>query len=309
MVPRKVGSAWEVLAPAKLNLYLEVLGRRSDGFHELETLMTPISVYDRLFWNPTGSQSGASASLAYHWSTRAKLASAAPPDDSNLVLKAARRLAETAGVRPYGAFTLQKQIPAQAGLGGGSSDAAAALLLANAAWGLNFSLDKLAQISCEIGSDVPFFLVGGPAVCRGRGEIIEALPDLPPLHVVVAAPAAGLSTAEVFRETAASPSPYGVQAPSTVRLSRLIDALRVSRLSELGRLSFNRLEAVAARMSPAIQRLREEFLRLPWHSCGMSGSGSAYFGVARTAQSARRAARYLSSRGLGTVFAATTCRP
>src|SRR5688500_12912001 len=147
MYPRKMGTAWEIFAPAKLNLYLDVLGRRNDGFHELETLMAPIRLYDHLRWEPRDSAGSSAFSLGYHSTTSTQFQAVAPADTSNLVWRAIDLLAKSAGVNPTGQVTLTKRIPAQAGLGGGSSDAAAALLLANAAWGLGYSQNQLSGLA------------------------------------------------------------------------------------------------------------------------------------------------------------------
>src|SRR5262245_18805403 len=127
MLVRQLGPAWEALAPAKLNLYLDVLGRRPDGFHEVETLMAPIRLYDRLRWEPGEIGKRSPFAFAYAPSTPADFQAAAPPDRENLVVRAAEALGRTAGVEPWGRMTLAKRIPLQAGLGGGSSDAAATL--------------------------------------------------------------------------------------------------------------------------------------------------------------------------------------
>ena len=154
MFPDK--AVWEIFAPAKLNLYLEVLGPRADGFHALETLMLPVRVYDRLSWRGSGAAGAdeyvADADEGLSLRVRNLLpgsshASHNPPllgdDNDNLVLRAARLLAKTAGISPSGRFDLVKRIPIQAGMGGGSSDAAAALKLANAAWGIGYSQEQL----------------------------------------------------------------------------------------------------------------------------------------------------------------------
>jgi len=166
MFPYKVGSAWEIFAPAKLNLYLEVLGPRADGFHALETLMVPVRVYDQLLWHDCdGPATGDQLTLR----VRSVLSNRGQADlhlsdvSNNLVLRAARLLAETAGIAPRGRFDLIKRIPIQAGMGGGSSDAAAALLLANQAWGIGYSREQLQPLAAQLGSDVPFFLNHGAA--------------------------------------------------------------------------------------------------------------------------------------------------
>jgi len=307
MYPRRMGAAWEALAPAKLNLYLEVLGKRDDGFHELETLMAPIRLYDRLQWRP-GDQGESGFSLRFDPSTSAGLQSAVPVDRRNLVWQAAELLARDAGVAATGQFILTKRIPTQAGLGGGSSDAAAARVLANAAWGLDYSRDELSRLAAQLGSDIPFFLPGQSAVCRGRGERVEPVARLPRLDVVIAVPPEGVSTASAFRALAAAPGGWGREAESRNRLSRLLETLRSGSLAAAGRWMTNRLQSVAAELCPWIRRLGTAFASTSCHGHMLTGSGSAYFAVMRSARHARRVAAELSSRNLGTVFASATCR-
>ena len=307
MYARKIGEIWEALAPAKLNLYLDVLGRRDDGFHELETVMTPIRLYDRLEWRPSASNAVAPCTLSYDPSTAAGAAALAPPDERNLVWRAIELLARTAGRQPHGAFTLTKRIPIQAGLGGGSSDAAAALVVANAAWGVGYSNAELAELAAQLGSDVPFFLAGQSAVCRGRGERIEPLADLPRLDVVVVAPRVGVSTAAAFQTlNAAHWNPSG-DAPAS-RLPQLLADWRRGALDRAGQRMTNSLQDVAWQLCPAIKRVGMAFAALGCYAHQLTGSGSAYFGVMRSARHARRAASILSSADLGTVFATATCR-
>ncbi|MEQ8836838.1 MAG: hypothetical protein RID07_08545, partial [Lacipirellulaceae bacterium] len=175
---------WTALAPAKLNLSLEVLGKRDDGFHELETLMVPVRLFDTLSWTTTASKESSPFSFRLTNPTSGDT----PADQTNLVVRAVELLAKEAGTAPQGVFTLTKRIPTQAGMGGGSSDAAAALMLANRAWGLNYPNQRLARLAAKLGSDVPFFLAGGPAVCQGRGERTQAVRGLQKLHFVVVKP-------------------------------------------------------------------------------------------------------------------------
>lgn len=308
MVVRQVGDAWEVFAPAKLNLYLDILGRRDDGFHELETLMAPIRVYDRLQWRESRDGDARTFSLSYDPGTSPQSRAAAPIDERNLVWRAADLLARDAGREPTGQFTLLKRIPAQAGLGGGSSDAAATLLLASAAWGLHYPHNRLMELAAQLGSDVPFFLAGQSAVCRGRGERVEPVGPLPRLDVVVVKPPAGVSTAEAYDALQAPPATDQRRDQSTRRVRDLIGQLRSGSLTAAGRGMTNSLEAVAAALCPWIDRVRRALDGLGGYARLMTGSGSACFGVMRSARHARRAAALLSSRGLGTVFAASTCR-
>jgi 4-diphosphocytidyl-2-C-methyl-D-erythritol kinase len=308
MYARRKGDAWEALAPAKLNLHLDVLGKRADGFHELETLLAPIRLYDHLGWTPRDANGETSFSLAYHPTTPASLSALAPADERNLVWRAVHRLAEIAGCEPHGAMTLTKRIPIQAGLGGGSSDAAAALVLANQAWGLDYPLDRLSDLAAELGSDVPFFLAGQSAVCRGRGERVEPVGDMPRLNVVVCVPRQGVSTADCFRVLNAPAWEPGAAEPSRGRIAELLAGLRRGALAAALQRISNSLQSPALSLCPPIERVGAAFAALGCYAHQLTGSGSAYFGVLRSARHARRAASILSAANLGSVFATATCR-
>jgi 4-diphosphocytidyl-2-C-methyl-D-erythritol kinase len=183
-------------------------------------------------------------------------------------------------------------------LGGGSSDAAAALRVANHAWELDWPIERLAEVATEIGSDVPFFLNGGAAICRGRGERVERFHGLRRLHFVVAKPASGFSTSDVYRAYESSANPDSL---------RSIAGWRNSGRLEIGRWMFNRLQAAAASLSPWVDRLWAAFDKLDFLGHQLSGSGSAYFGVCRHAQHARRLATILRRQQLGLVYATRSC--
>ena len=308
MYVRKVGAAWEVFAPAKLNLYLEVLGRREDGFHEVETLMAPIRLYDRLQWRSSEANNEVGFTLVYDPSTSPDLRAAAPIDEKNLVSRAIELLARSAGIEPTGHITLTKRIPVQSGLGGGSSDAAAALVLANAAWRLNYSRARLTAIAAELGSDAPFFLAGQSAICRGRGERIESIKSLPKLDVVLVAPPAGLSTATMFNALDAQKPAWTDKFESRRKIDSLVSRLKSGSLSAAAQWMTNRFQAVAAPLCPRIEKLGTAFASCGCHAHLLTGSGSAYFGVMRSARHARRAVGTLRAANLGTVFASATCR-
>ncbi len=306
MVPRKVGTAWEVAAPAKLNLYLEVLGKRSDGFHELETLLVPVRIYDQLTWSPTSSTE-CSFSIEYsHLSGGSGPQVSLDPHD-NLVVRAAMLLAAKTGLEPCGHFHLVKRIPQEAGLGGGSSDAAATLLLANVAWQAGLSRTELAGMAAELGSDVPYFLNQGPAICRGRGEKVEPLGGLPHLHFVVVKPNFGLSTPRVFAELGEQGTPFSERAAkSESRLSELLAALNRGAIGRACQSMTNRLEIAAVRLAPEISRIKATLARAGCLGQLMTGSGSTLVGIARSANQARRIARQLSAQNLGTVLATSS---
>jgi 4-diphosphocytidyl-2-C-methyl-D-erythritol kinase len=305
---RSTDAGLEVLAPAKLNLFLEVLGKRSDGFHEIETLMVPIALYDTLVF---ADDSAGRIQLTCQQSDmtmgrdgpeddpqrsgKAPLAEQLPEGADNLVVRAVELVRRRLGITRGARMRLIKRIPLAAGLAGGSSDAAAALLAANRVWRLNLGREELTGLAGELGSDIPFFLHRGPAICRGRGEIIEAIEGLGALHFVVARPPAGLSTADVYRACRASAAPR--------RASALVESLRRGSLLGAAGCLHNALQAAAESLSPWIARLSREFGRLDFLGHRMSGSGTSYFGLCRHARHARRLAACLRARGVGHVYA------
>lgn len=294
------GAGWEVHAPAKLNLLFEVLARREDGYHEIETLMVPISVYDTLYLRP---EPDGPIRLTCQWAAAAEAQAGRlgdlPTDRRNLAVRAVELLRTRAGIEAGATLRLVKRIPSAAGLGGGSSDAAAALVAANRAWGLNWSVADLSLLAAELGSDVPFFLTPGAAICRGRGERVEPLPRAAPLHVVVVRPPVGLATAEVFRACQVADRPHTIDA--------LRGALERGNTAQVARLLHNRLQEPAESLSPWIGRVRRAFEAFDCLGHQMSGSGTSYFGICRHARHALRVASHLRARALGSVFAARSC--
>jgi len=218
----------------------------------------------------------------------------------NLVVRAVELLRRRAGIRCGARVTLVKRIPASAGLGGGSSDAAAALMAANEVWQLCRPRDELAGWAAELGSDVPFFLARSAAICRGRGERVSPAARLGALHFVVAYPSVGLSTATVYAACRPTTSPRSV--------GPLLDALRRGDWKRAGPSLWNRLQPAAETLSPWVARLRHEFSQLDCLGHGMSGSGTAYFGLCRHARQAQRNARRLRARGFDVVFAVQSCQ-
>jgi 4-diphosphocytidyl-2-C-methyl-D-erythritol kinase len=278
---------------AKLNLSLAVLDRRPDGFHEIESLMVPVSLADTVLVRATdvpgirlavrfgGRLAGAGRALARD----------VPTDDRNLVVRAARALAEQAGCERGLAIELVKGIPSGAGLGGGSSDAAAVLRAAATAWNIDWPTARLAAIGAGIGSDVPWFFAGGAAIVRGRGDVVDSVPALPPLFAVIACPATGLSTAEVYA---------GCRPDATRRgdADRLAAVLARGGFAAAVPLMANALEPPARRLCPDIERLLADLRRTGGTHPRLTGSGSACFALARTAAEARGiAARLTAIRG------------
>ena len=292
MIFRPSEGGVEVLAPAKLNLFLEVHGRRPDGYHDIESLMVTVDLFDTLRF--TDDPSGRITLTCDDPSL--------PTGPENLVVRAALRLQEATGRGRGARIELSKSIPAQAGLAGGSSDAAATLDGLDRLWGLGAPSDLLDDLAGEIGSDVAFFRHAPCAACRGRGEVVEprALPY--PLHFVLACPSVGVSTAAVYRNLTPPDRPRPIGG--------ILEALESGDVASLGRGLFNRLQPVAESLEPALGAVRDALADLGPSLDGhlMSGSGSAYFGLARDRDAAEEAARRLATLGLGRVRV-VTCGP
>jgi 4-diphosphocytidyl-2-C-methyl-D-erythritol kinase len=279
MLIRRHDSGVRVSTPAKVNLFLEVLRRRADGYHELTTLMVAVGLFDTLDFqeDPTGT-------------VRLECdlpALSTGPD--NLVCRAVELVRQRSGLSRGVSIRLWKRIPLAAGLAGGSSDAAATLTGLNRLWQLGWDRAELIRLGAELGSDVPFFFATPAAWCTGRGEVVEPLPLGRPLDFVLACPAVGLSTAEVFR---------GVTVPTEpMDGSALRQAAREGAVEAVGRLLHNRLQESAERLCPAVADLRRRMTALGPAGALMSGSGSTVFALCRDAGEALRIARALGSLG------------
>ncbi len=303
----------EIQTPAKVNLFLEVLRRREDGFHEIETLMVPVDLVDTLRCSvrPDGR-----LDVACRW-TRGCQASAhnsrdqaslvwddLPEGDGNLVYRALDRLRDAARTPQGLNVEILKRIPVAAGLGGASSDAAAALTAANRLWRLDWPRERLSEVAAAVGSDVPFFLGNSAAVCRGRGEVLERVDGFAGWWLVIVRPPAGLSTADVYRNCSPAHAAESLAGPRSAM--KICEAAARGDVAAAARQLFNRLQSAAEQQSKWIGRLRAAFERTDCLGHQMSGSGSSYFGICRHAGHARRLAGRLRAAGLGAVFVTAT---
>lgn len=262
-------------APAKVNLYLEVLGKRADGYHEIETLMVAVNLYDTLEFKEE-----VSGQILLDCN-RSDLSSG--PD--NLVRRAADLLRERAGCSRGAAIRLSKRIPMAAGLAGGSSDAAATLVALNELWDLQLDPARLAELAGELGSDVAFFLSGSAAWCTGRGEQVTPVGLGRRLRFVLVCPAVGLSTAAVYQAVTPPETPQSGSA-----LRRAVEA---GDIEEIGRRLHNRLQPVAERLCPEVAALCNRLEELTPAGQLMSGSGTSLFALCRDQHEAMRIARAL----------------
>jgi 4-diphosphocytidyl-2-C-methyl-D-erythritol kinase len=277
MLMRRGASAVRVWTPAKVNLFLEVLAKRADGYHELATLMAAVNLYDTL--ELTEDASGATALTCDDPSL-----STGP---ENLVCRAVELARRESGRGEGVRIRLWKRIPMAAGLAGGSSDAAATLAGMNRLWRLGWERDKLIHLGAELGSDVSFFFASSAAWCTGRGERIEPLRLGRALDLVLVCPVVGLSTAEVFR---------GVTVPTEPRDGAAVrQAATAGDVGELGRRMHNRLQPAAERLCPEVAGLCARLSGLGSAGQLMTGSGSTVIALCRQPGQARTLARALHS--------------
>lgn len=278
----------ELHAYAKINWTLEVLGRRPDGYHEVRTIMQTIALADTVTLQPAD---GLSLSIT---GEAGALASEGP--ESNLAYRAAELLRERTAHRGGAHIRLTKRIPFAAGLGGGSSDAAAVLRGLRRLWKLDMSDEELAQIAAELGSDAPFFLRGGTALATGRGEVIESLPDAPARTVFVACkqqPIAG-KTARMY--AALGPAQY-TDGSRTERLAERLRAGEPVRDEDVCNVFEAVLPEVDAEAAETFRRASKLGIGRP-HLCG---SGSAFFIVLEQEQDSLPLVRALKDLGLSAI--------
>ena len=257
-------------SPCKVNLLLNILGRRADGFHELETVMQPVEICDRLCF---ARQAGGLQLTCDH--------PGLPVDAGNLVHRAATAFLQAARITDGVRLHLEKKIPLAAGLGGGSGNAAVTLLGLNELFGQPLSAGSLEQIAASLGSDIPFFLQTRPALATGRGERIQPLDFFPAFRgafLVLVHPGFGISTAWAYQQLAKHPAALNGQPG---RAQQLIACLQAGDLAAAGAAFYNSLEAPALPKHPLLALYQEFFRTHGAAATLMSGSGSTTFAVIR----------------------------
>lgn len=246
-------------APAKINLSLDILGKRPDGYHDLRTVFVSLDLSDALYFTEAPR-----AGIILDCS-----AEGVPLGMENLVCRAADLLKRFYGIKKGVHIRLEKHIPVAAGLAGGSSDAAAALRGLVRFWGIDAAEQDLVALAARLGSDVPFCLRGGTALGEGRGERLTQLPPCPDFHVVLANPGFGVSTAEIFQAFRKDP------AHTRTNTAELISALIPGDRHKLSLCLGNMLESVTFRLYPQVGRLKDKMSA--WGPSLMCGSGSTVF--------------------------------
>jgi 4-diphosphocytidyl-2-C-methyl-D-erythritol kinase len=278
---------FEILSPAKINLFLEVVGRRPDGYHEVESVMQLVDLCDRVHLRRKLRGIRVSVSGAE-----------LPPGRANLAYKAAALLTETASLRGGVHVHLEKRIPVAGGLGGGSSNAAAVLAGLNRLYGLGYPRESLLALAARLGSDVPFFFSDGLAVATGRGEVLTPLEPWPPQWLVLANPGIPISTAWAYREASSKLTEWDRRAT--------IQPLIVGGgLTWPPVWAFNRLEAVVLPHRPEVEALKALLRDGGGSPVLMSGSGASVFAVVPSAVSGQSLAARARAGGAFAVAVTT----
>ena len=281
----------EAPAFAKLNLTLEVLGRRDDGYHEVRSVLQTIDLADLLEIVPASSLS-------------VECDDASLNGEANLVWRAAAALAKRGNTEPRASIYIHKRIPVAMGLGGGSSDAATALVALNQLWGLGLTIEDLAQVAGTIGSDVAFFLSGGTALVTGRGERVSSLPPLPPVAVILVCPKSTLpdKTASVY--SSLTPGQYS-DGGITRRMTEILLSGQFVRESLAG-LLYNVFDEVAYRVFLELGRVRQQLDDLAPGRYLLTGAGPGLFGLPSSELDYQRVADALQPYGAEVYLVVTT---
>ena len=277
-------------AMAKINLGLDVLRRRENGYHDVKMIMQTVNIYDTLEFVKT-EESGIVVKTD---------AMELPTDENNLIYKAAKLLFDKCGVTKGVTITLKKRIPIAAGMAGGSTDAAAALVGINQLFELQLSMQELKEIGVKIGADVPYCIEGGTALSEGIGEILTKLPDAPDCFVVVAKPEISVSTKYVYENLHANELKYHPD------IDGMVDAIRNGNLDGVCTRMENVLETVTEKKYTIISELKMLLKDAGAENSLMSGSGPTVFAIFKEEEKAKKALEIVQDSGLAKQSFVTT---
>lgn len=259
-----------IKAPAKINLLLDIVGKRPDGYHNLRSVFQSVSLYDRL---EVSLNDGGKPVLVCD-------TEGIPCDESNLIIKAYRSFFEYSGLEPVGVtFSLEKEIPSMAGMGGGSSDCAAALIALNILMKTGYDSNELCRIGEKLGADVPFCLTGGTVLCEGTGEVMTTLPEMPECYILIAKPDLAISTPECYRKFDT------LEVFRQSKLDDMIAGLAARDLRTIAESLSNDLELAAD--CQEIRSIKETMISCEAMGALMTGSGSAVFGLFESKRDAK----------------------
>ncbi|MBP2317580.1 4-(cytidine 5'-diphospho)-2-C-methyl-D-erythritol kinase [Nesterenkonia lacusekhoensis] len=291
------------VAPGKVNMSLRVGPRREDGYHDVATLYFAVSLHEEVTAAPrrdsaiTVSLSERSAFTEVQHQVEGETVTAAIPlDERNLAHQAAQKLRERLGITSGVDLTITKNVPVAGGMGGGSADAAAALVACSALWGAGLSKEQLAEVGAELGADVPFAILGGAAVGQGVGDELSPLLTRGELHLVIVPANTGLSTPEIYQELDAMREEAGVSAEEPELDADLVRAVCTADAEMVATLMTNELQAPAVRKIPSLDRMMDAGLLEGAMQGMVSGSGPTVVFLTRDAAAAGQLATSLEER-------------
>jgi len=291
-----VGGFVQIKAFSKINLILEVLERRPDGYHNLRSVMQSLALHDTLTIKPHTPAKG-TPPLRLTCDNPSL-----PTDEGNLVFRAAQYMAEAYAISQPLSIHIEKRIPVAAGLGGGSSDCAAALVGINRCFGLGLDRDALREAGLRFGADVPFCITGGTMLAQGTGEILTELPPHPDCWIVLACLPIPVSTGEIFRQVDAKAQPDdGPESTPAPGVGPMGEALKKGDIPGIAKEFFNALAPVTTRMHPEIDGLIAQLRELGALGAAMSGSGPSVFGYFEN-KAAASAAEHILKKTIKSVF-------
>lgn len=279
---------WRINAPAKLNIYLRVLGKREDGYHEIVSIMVPVSLFDIIEIQKTDERGGVDLLCT---------SQDVPSGEDNLVFRAVKLFLKRADIRQGLKVTLNKRIPIGAGLGGGSSDAGSSLILLSRIFNRPLSIEQLKEMAEELGSDVPFFLYRRPCIVRGRGEKVEPIEKWPLNYYVIVKPPFHVYTRFIYER-------HKIKLTNNKKKD-IINCLKIDNDFNILDFFVNDLEATAISFFPAVEELKKRLLEVGARRALMTGSGPSVFGVFESEEEALRAKQRLISQNLGEVHMVT----
>ena len=275
-------------APAKINLFLEISGKRNDGYHEIETVMQEIDLVDNLQFEET--QEGVKLKCNDK---------NIPSDENNLVCKAANLILNECGIKKGVLISLEKNIPVGAGLGGGSSDAAATLKALNLLWKIGLNDAELMGFAAKLGSDIPFFIKGKTSLCSGRGEKITPIEVKSEMNYLIIFPHINISTTTIYRNLKID------LTKKIIDVSFFLNALKHHKVAGISKLLFNRLEEVVFATYPDLLDVKMALGHFGFCGLSVSGSGSAFFGLCNDRHQAEAIKSKIERSDIGNVYAVT----
>lgn len=278
----------KIAAPAKINLFLEVLGKRPDGYHEIETVMQQVSLCDYIYMENHNKDIKFTCSNPE-----------LPVGEDNLVLKAVRLFQKESKISRGVNIHLEKRIPIGAGLGGGSSDAVATLFGLNKVWQVGYDQKKLMSFAEKLGSDTAFFVSGNTAICRGRGEVVTPYPLTVKYNYIIIYPRLEVSTATVYKN-------FKIVLTKNLKdVNFFLQSLSSGSPEKLGASLHNRLEEVVFQLYPGIEKIKKTLAMFDFCGILLSGSGSALYGLCKGERDSKEIEQRIKMLDIGDVFVVT----